>query len=138
MFVGQQPGHNFGTRLHSEKGTEFEEKGGGLVRARSLAHAPEVDAAALETVLEKYRIGLFENRDGGKEPLYQPKGRRARLFHPAHQELPLEMRGFPREEIRDSGEDGGIAELLFLVQGPKALKIDPGAVGMEPVENFVE
>ncbi|MCF7674690.1 MAG: hypothetical protein K9N23_18015 [Akkermansiaceae bacterium] len=26
-----------------------------------MAHAPEFDAAALQTVLEKYRIGLFEN-----------------------------------------------------------------------------
>ncbi|MFZ9933112.1 MAG: hypothetical protein ACO3G9_07940 [Chthoniobacterales bacterium] len=46
--------------------------------------------------------------------------------------------GFPGEKIRDGGEDGGIAEVLFLVQGSKALEVDPGAVGMEPVENFVE
>ena len=48
------------------------------------------------------------------------------------------MRGFPGEEIRDGGEDGGIAEVLLLVQSSKALESEPGAVGVEPVENFVE
>ena len=138
LFVGQQPSHDFGTGLHAEKGAEFEEKGDGLVRARRLAHTPEFDTAALQAVLEEYRIGLFENGDGGEEPLNQPRGRKVRLCHPAHEELPLEMSGFSGEEIRDSGEDGGVAELLFIVQGSKALEINPGAVGVEPVENFVE
>jgi hypothetical protein len=59
-----------------------EEKGGGLVRAGRLAHAPEVDAAALQPVIEKYRIGLFKNRDSGKEPLNQPKGSESPAFPP--------------------------------------------------------
>ena len=138
LFVGKQPAHDFGAGLHAEKGPEFEEKGGGLVRAWRLAHAPEYDAAALQAVLEEYGIGFFENGNGGKEPLAPLCGRSVRLFHPTHEKLPLEMGGFFGEKIRDGGEDGGIAEVLVLVQGSKALQVDPGAVGMEPVENFIE
>jgi hypothetical protein len=89
-------------------------------------------------MLEEDWIGFFENRDGGEEPLNQLCGRRVRLFYPTHEELPLEMGGFSGEKIRDGGEDGGIPEALFLVQGSKALEVDPGAIGMEPVENFIE
>ena len=44
--------------------------------------------------------------------------------------------GFSGEEIGDGGKNGGIAEVLSLMQGSKALEIDPRTVGVEPVENF--
>ncbi len=62
-LVGQQPGHDFGTRLHAKKRTEFEQKRGRLVRAGSLAQPTESIPAALQAVLEKYRVGLLENGD---------------------------------------------------------------------------
>ena len=46
--------------------------------------------------------------------------------------------GFFGEEIRDGGENGRIAKLLVLVKGAEALKVDPGATGVEPVENLIE
>ena len=46
--------------------------------------------------------------------------------------------GFSGEEIGDGGKNGGIAEVLSLMQGSKALEIDPRTVGVEPVENFIE
>lgn len=138
LFIGKQPGHDFGPGLHAEERAEFEKKCGGLIRARSLAHSPEFDAAALQAVLEENRIRLLENRDGGKEPLKWLCGRRAWFFDPPEEKLPFVVVGFPGEEIGDGGENGGIAQSLVLVKTAKALEIDPGAAGVEPVEHLIE
>ena len=48
------------------------------------------------------------------------------------------MGGVLGEVLGDGGKNTGVSELFFFLQGAEPLQIDPRAVAVEPVQDFIE